>query len=220
MAQVCSLSNNNQLVTLKSLTTFGAFLISWSRSLVSALSILHITINTSIQVTVSKKRSEKQLYVRIPSGIDDNDIPITWNHELAITCSWVKKAQSQVMIYCPLHNQFSLCTQIQGDCSRCFPYTITVKLFEETSEKISSSKPWQDSVPMTSPGLSSYVFVVHGNEKYQSPTWCRNHDGKIHWSPYLSLWDEDPAGSLSTARGTLYCGVQWPETLHKAHFPD
>ncbi len=111
MAQVCSLSNNNQLVTLKSLTTFGAFLISWSRSLVSALSILYITINTSIQVTVSKKRPEKQLYVRIPSGIDDNDIPITWNHELAIICSWVKKAQSQVMIYCPLHNHISLCTQ-------------------------------------------------------------------------------------------------------------
>lgn len=110
MAQVCSLSNN-QLVTLKSLTTFGAFLISWSRSLVSALSILHITINTSIQVTILEKRPEKQLYVRIPSGIDDNDIPITWNHELAITYSWVKKAQSQVMIYCPLHNHFSLCTQ-------------------------------------------------------------------------------------------------------------
>jgi hypothetical protein len=110
--------------------------------------------------------------------------------------------------------------KIQGDCSRCFPYTITVKLFEETSEKISSSKPWQVSVPMTSPGLSSYVFVVHGDEKYLNPTWCRNHDGKIHWSPYLSLWDEDPAGSFSTAPGMLCCGVQWPETLHKAHFPD
>jgi hypothetical protein len=109
--------------------------------------------------------------------------------------------------------------KIQGDCLKHFPYTITVKLFEKKSDKISSSKPWQISVPITSPWLSSYVFVVHGNNKYQSPTWCKNHDGKIHWNPYLSLWNENLTCLLSTTLATLYYGVQWPKTLHNAFFP-
>jgi hypothetical protein len=54
--------------------------------------------------------------------------------------------------------------KIQGYCLRHFPYTIIVKLFEESNDKISSSKPWQTSIPITSSWLSSYVFLVHGND--------------------------------------------------------
>jgi hypothetical protein len=220
MAQVCSLGNNNQLVTLKSLTTFGAFLISWSRSLVSALSILHITINTSIKVTVSEKRPEKQLYVRIPTGIDDNDIPITWNHELAITCSWVKKAQSQVMIYCPLHNHISLCTQNPRRLLKMLSlHHYSLNFLKRQVRKSPAQNLDKIQFPWL-PRTFKLCFCSAWQWEVPKSYWCRNHDGKIHWSPYLSLWDEDPAGSLSTAPGTLYCGVQWPETLHKAHFPD